>query len=231
MEFILDICIIFGSNNVNLISDGDNTSYVLDFNCSKDVCSRFILEITLSKSFKIIGGILKYGNSEIHSFSKSSYYFVDINDEGYFSMSHIRLIFFGKMKSMIFIKGGSVCIEYVNIIEEGWIQPLIEVWGIKSSIILELYENNIVNCNYSYVNIESESSTYKSSIIFIHNTSKEDISLNISTCLFDKNVINLFYNDSGYGNICHYSSLNETSSNFFFLFFSFLFPFFLIKVI
>jgi hypothetical protein len=218
-EFILDTCITFGSNNVSLISKGPNTSYVCEFNCSEIYCIKCIMEITLSKSFRMIGGILKYGNCNKISFCpSSSFYFVDINDNGYFSLSDIKLIFVGKMKSMIYIRGGSLCIEYMNVINESWIQPLIEVYGIISSIIIELHGNNISNCDYTYSNIESEISTYKSAIIFIDNMSTEDILLNISNCLFYKNIINLFYNDSGYGNICHYYSLNKSSSILFFLF-------------
>jgi hypothetical protein len=213
-ELLLDTVTTFGSSDVTLISYNINTSYTFDYKCYELECSKYIIKITSSKSFKMIKGILKYGifNTSLTSSSSHLFYFVDISDDGYLSLSYINLIFVGMMKSMIYMRGGTVYIEKMKIINEEWVEPLIEIYETVSSIIVEIYMINIIKCNYcSYSNIESpEKHSYKSGIIFISDESTKNVLVNISNCLLDNIVSNLFYN--GKGGIFHFSGLSEKSS-------------------
>jgi hypothetical protein len=227
-ELILDSIVAFGSNNISLISKGYNTTYICDYECHRKECTKFILKISLSDSFRIMRGILKYGiyntssssststllSSYPPSFSSvSSFYFADICDNGYLLLNNVRLIFVGKMKSMINIRGGSVCIEYMRIINEEWVEPLIEVYGNVSSIIVEIYKSYVIGSNYtSYGDNETGGYIYKSGIVFINKLSNKEINLNISNCLFNKNIFILYYNENGCGNVCYFSSLCKSSS-------------------
>jgi hypothetical protein len=211
-ELILDSVSLFKSDNVSLISSGINTSYMCYYNENFD----YIMKINQSKSFQMLKGTLKYkvGNSLSSSLLlSSSFYFININEESYLLLSYIKIIFGEQMSSMICIESGSVYIEYMKIVNEKWIQPLIEVNKSMSSIIIEIYMSSIIKSNYtSQEDIESSGSyKYKSGIIYICNTSISNIILNISNCLFNKNILNLFYNDSGNGNFFHFSGLCETS--------------------
>jgi hypothetical protein len=223
----------FDWDNVTLISDGINTSYVCDYKCYESKCMEYIIKITLSKSFQMIGGILKYGtprtffsssfflSSSPHSSLSSSlsstlfwssFHFAEVDDKGYLLLRYIRLMFVGKMKSMIFIKGGSVCIEFMKIRNEEWIQPLIEAYGITSSVNIEIYMSNITDCNYACTSLEASEGSFKSGVLYIDNRSTKAIMLNISNCLFYNNVMNLFYDGDGKGNSCDFYSTNQASS-------------------
>jgi hypothetical protein len=177
----------------------------------------------------MINGTLKYGISN-NSISQY-FFFININDNGFLLLNNINVIFISEMDSMIYMGGGSVCIEYMKIINEEWIKPLIEVNGniltTVSSIKIEIYMCTINECNYTYTykNIEKERTStsttststfiYKSGVIFISKSNSvmiKDLLLNISNCLFNKNIVNLFYNDSGYGSICRFSNVCEKSS-------------------
>jgi hypothetical protein len=164
----------------------------------------------------MMGGILKYGISNTFYSSKLfssffSFYFADIDDNGHLSLNDIKITFVGEMQSMICIRSGNVDIKYMKINNEKWIEPLIEVYGIKSTnIIIEILMSNISESNYTCKS--EKSSACKSGIIYISKMSISNILLNISNCLFTKNIFNLFYNDNGYGNACHFSSIYETSS-------------------
>jgi hypothetical protein len=206
---------------VTLISGKINTNYTCDNSCYESECSECIIRIDLSKSFGIIGGILKLGiSSRIFSSSSSllllgrstsSFHFIDVEDNGYLSLNYMRIIFVGEMRSMILVRGGSVCMKCMKIIDERWIGPLIEIFEANSTINIEIYKMSIKKSYYECTNIKSGSNEYKSSIIFIENMSREIINLNISNCLFQENIINLFYNESGNGNICCFSSLKSSS--------------------
>jgi hypothetical protein len=219
----------------------------------------YILEIKSSQSFEMIGGILKYGISNISTstklssnfpsnsssskslsstyssslspwsffFNDNSFHFICVNDNGYLLMSEMKLIFEGKMKSMIYIRGGIVCMEYVKVNNEEWVEPLIEVYKIISRIIIEMYKNIIKNCNYHYECINS-ACIYKSAIIFIDkmNEENENLNINIWNCVFNNNIINLFYDDSGNGNLFHFLSKNKTSSIIYYYLFECYFFFF-----
>jgi hypothetical protein len=149
-------------------------------------------------------GLLKCGDS----LTSSVLYFIHIDNNSYLTMYLIDIKFLGKMKNMIYIKGGTICIEGSKIINENWVEPLIEVEAITSGVIINFFSNNINNCNYTCI----KSIPYKSGIIFISDVSTENLMLNISYCIFYENTFNLFYNDSGFGNICCFYSKSITSS-------------------
>jgi hypothetical protein len=65
----------------------------------------------------MIGGILK--NGIIHDMLPGSpFYFVDIEDEGHLCLYYVNLVFIGKMRSKIYVRGGNVCLEYMKINKE-----------------------------------------------------------------------------------------------------------------
>jgi hypothetical protein len=111
----------------------------------------------------------------------------------------IEINFLGKMKSVIYVEGGIVCMESIKIIRQQWIEPLIDVKAIISSVVINFFFNIITNCNYT-----CEALPYKSGIIFVSDSNLEDIMLNISYCSFDENTLNLYYNDSGFGGACYF---------------------------
>jgi hypothetical protein len=127
-------------------------------------CFEYIINLTESKSLNIIKGTLKYGISNI-SISQN-FFFININDNGFLLLNNINVIFISKMDSVIYIGGGSVCIEYMKIANEEWIKPLIEVneniltkssssssssalSTTSLSIKIEIYMCTINQCNYT----------------------------------------------------------------------------------
>jgi hypothetical protein len=186
----------------------------------------------------MIGGILKYGisnpitttiitsssssslpssslsSSSSPSFVDNSFHFICVDDEGYLLLSKMRLIFLGRMKSMIYIRGGVVCMEYIKINNEEWGEPLIEAYEMDWRIRIEIYMNIIKKCNYGFLRVKKESSSlkYKSAILFINEMSTKNVNINISNCIIKKDIINIFYDDKGNGNLYHFSNRNETSS-------------------
>jgi hypothetical protein len=190
-EVTLNYVSSFGSENVTLVAD-INTSYTLDHGVYI-----LIINLTSSKSFNITNGLLKCGASHISSLL----YFIHVNDNSYFTMYLMEVMFSGKMNSIIYIKGGTVCVEGCKIINQKWIKPLIDVYAIMSPVIVNFILNNISKCDYICVG----ELQYKSGVIYMSNESKEDLKVNISCCSFLENSLNLLYNDSGLGGIgCFY---------------------------
>jgi hypothetical protein len=212
VEHVLDTVTTFGSNDVSVICNDTKTTYICDYKCNETYCYKFIVEIKLWKSFRMIGGILKHGTSS-RSLSSLLYNFIEI-DDGYVLLRDICLIYISDVNNVIYVRGGSVCMEYMKINKEEWMRPIFEVYGKTSWVSIEMKEVNIRDCNYSYGNNdEAKTSIYKSGVGYIYNMNNaEKLIFNISNCLFEKNDMNLFYSNNGYGYLFKFSFLCDNSS-------------------
>jgi hypothetical protein len=138
----------------------------------------------------------------------------------------IEIKFLGPMKCVIFMKGGNLWIESLKIIKQKWIEPLIDVYAVTSSIVLNFFLNNITKCDYGW---GESSSLYKSGVIFVSDLSSEKMILNISYCFFYENTFNLFYDENSFGNGFHFAGTSILSGlkYIFFFFFSSLLEFYI----
>jgi hypothetical protein len=87
-----------------------------------------ILNITDSKTFKIQGGILKYGNASLETPIK--YHFMIVNGTAGPSLyfSGVQIEFVSAMNSTVLILGGKVILEDVKInnqLDTTWVSPLV----------------------------------------------------------------------------------------------------------
>jgi hypothetical protein len=190
--------------NVTLIS-GINTNY----SCSYANGHYSILNIINSKIFTIQGGILKYGNGNLN------YYFIIVRD-GSLCLSHMKIEFVSAMNSMVFILGGKVILENMEVnnqLDTTWVSPLVLSHSNTSSVTINLYSCTIINSMFENAN----PSYIKSAIIyFINETSAtQSIIFNISFCLCLNNTFNL-NNYSSCGGFSFLCSYNTYSSMFFF---------------
>jgi hypothetical protein len=153
-----------------------NTTYI----CSYDNEFKTILNLTKSQAFNISGGLLKCGSLENND---TTLYFVGIlNVDAYFVMSNIHIVFVGKMNSLIYVTGGSVCLEGVNVDKQLWVHPLLRVNVVSlSHVVVRLISMNVTNSIY-----RSESKN-ESAILF---TSSNEYLLNVSISS------TLFFNNS-----------------------------------
>jgi hypothetical protein len=131
-----------------MVVGGEGTSYT----CGYIDGYRWIINIISWQSFTIDGGILKYGYLNSLNNNVLEYYFSVINGiDAYIKMRYIEIIFVSDMNSLIYIKGGVVCLEHVKLENQmtNWHYSLINVECDISSVIIELFSLYITNCFFS----------------------------------------------------------------------------------
>jgi hypothetical protein len=169
--------------------------------------------LTESKSFTIEKGTLELEKN-------SSYYFSCVTG-GVLKMLEMKLDLKNDPETIIYLEGGTVIFEYLQINESSWIDSLLYVRNNVSSTIIQLISCNITNCNYS-------SNSYTSAIVYLTNitSSVYPSTLNISYSFFINNSFSL-RSDNKYGGAVYFYNRIDTSSFSFIYFFISLFLFFL----
>jgi hypothetical protein len=188
---VLNSAPIINSNGVTLLS-GKNTSYICDY----DGGYKSVLNLTSSQSFNISGGVLNLGDSS----SDTTLYFIGVSSTAYLTLFSVDVRFIGKMNNVIYITGGTICIEKVKINKQSWVYPLIEIHT-QLETTIEFLSSNITNCIYWYNEVASP---HKSAIIFITNTSSLKVNMTILSSSFLNNRFNLSRDVFSRGSACHF---------------------------
>jgi hypothetical protein len=191
---------VFGSDSVVLVA-GINTVYT----CSYTETFMSILNVSESKSFAMEGGVLQFGTSRSPSIN---YYFSWVSGIGAsMRISYMEIQFMSEMNSLVNVEGGSLILEHVMLENEvvGWVHPLIHVKHSVSFVTVELISCSVSDCEYKYGGTEWN----KSSVVYFFNDSTADQAffLNISSCVFCNDILNMSGLDYG-GGICRINSFN-----------------------
>jgi hypothetical protein len=179
--------IIFPEGDVALVA-GIKTVYTCKY--TSPYCS--ILNVSLSQSFIMNGGVLICGSSD----NDTTLFFTMLSHlNAYFSFCEVNLKFAGTMNSVVYVTGGTVCFERVKMdkqLHDCWVNPLIDVVATAFPVVIQFLYTNITNCYYKcgYSSI----GLYKSAVIFFTNTSTdgEVITLNMSSSYFFNSTFDLY---------------------------------------
>jgi hypothetical protein len=182
---------------------GTNTSYI----CSYDGGYKSILNLTSSQSFNISGGVLNLG---VSSLSDTTLYFIQVNNNGYLTLFCVDIRFIGEMNNVIYMTGGTICIEKVKINKQFWIYPLIEVDVIMPEFgaTIEFLSSDITKCMYLY---NEKTSPYKSAIIFFTKTSTQKLNMTMLSSSFLNNNFSHSGSSSPSGSVCHFQGESSLS--------------------
>jgi hypothetical protein len=130
-----------------MVMGGEGTNYTCEYNNN----DRFIINLESEQSFTIDGGILKYGNLNYSNINSIYFYFIFMRGINlFFKMRHIEIKFMVESNSLIYIYGGIISVEHVKIKNNisGWVYPLVYVFWNTSSVIVELFSVNVVECYF-----------------------------------------------------------------------------------
>jgi hypothetical protein len=212
-ELTLNSVSSFSSRTV-ILQAGTNTNYT----CSYASGHYSVLNVTGSKSFKMEGGVLKYGNIFLETPMK--YYFVIVNgtEGASLCISGVELELISAMNSTVFILGGKVTLEDVkmnNQLNTNWVSPLVYSNGFISSVTVNLHSCTITNSKYK----TADSIYSRSAVVYFVNqtTGNQPITFNMSFCSCLNNTFDLDNTDTGVGGgYSFFCSFSASSSMFFF---------------
>jgi hypothetical protein len=143
-------------------------------------------------------------------------HFIEINNSGCLRLFCVDMRFIGLMNSVIYMTGGTICVEKLKINKQYWVYPFIEVSTavLEYGVIVEILSTNITMCNYLY---NGSILPYKSVIVFFPNTTAQKLNMTISSSLFQNSDI--ISTTSGYGGLSQFFLQNSESCFYFFLLF------------
>jgi hypothetical protein len=177
--------------------------------------------VSISQSFTVKGGIIVCGSST----NDTTLYFTIIDGErAYFCFSSVELRYGGQMGSIIYVRGGTVRFDNVKMNKQNsslWVNPLIDVNAIVSTVDVYILSTNITNCGYR--STESSLYLFKSGIVYSENTSTKIITVNIGGSSFLNDSFYLSSTSYSRGGICRFNG--PTQSGLFIIFYIFIFIF------
>jgi hypothetical protein len=175
------------------------------YTCGYTLFFTSIFNVSESQSFTVKGGVVVCGSS---TFDTTLYFTVVDGGSAYFCFSGVELKYRGQMGSIVYVRGGTIRFDNVKMNKQKdyhWVNPLIDVNAIASTVDVYILSTNITNSNYHYANIST--SQYKSGIVFIANTSTQAITLNMRGSSFLNDSFYLSGSSYGEGGVCRFNGI------------------------
>lgn len=178
----------FKLTNVTLLGN-DNTNYTINNNVAN---TDYVLSIDSNKYFNMSKGTLKLSGSKG---------FIHVEGESQFSVYQLDLQF--NSTNFIYIVGGSLRLEFLNINNQKFNVTLIDVVTVSTSVSIELLSCKLMNSNYT--------SETKAAVISYNNDPDSSRTLEISSFVFENNTFDFSTNVSltWYGGVIGFSGTNS----------------------